>query len=89
VLDRHGIDHDRAEEIGGRISAGSFTEAFDLVTPAMIEAFCMAGTPETVADRMAAVLEHADSLVVGSPLGPDLDAAIDLAAAAFDRATGD
>jgi 5,10-methylenetetrahydromethanopterin reductase len=89
VLDRHGIDHDRAEEIGGRISAGSFTEAFDLVTPAMIEAFCMAGTPETVADRMAAVLEHADSLVIGSPLGPDLDAAIDLAAAAFDRATGD
>jgi 5,10-methylenetetrahydromethanopterin reductase len=31
---------------------------------------------------MAAVLEHADSLVVGSPLGPDPEAAVDLAGAA-------
>jgi 5,10-methylenetetrahydromethanopterin reductase len=28
------------------------------------------------------VLEHADSLVVGSPLGPDLEQAIELAGAA-------
>jgi 5,10-methylenetetrahydromethanopterin reductase len=89
VLDRHGIDHDRAEAIGEHISAGAFSEAFDRVTPAMVEAFCIAGTPETVADRMAAVLEHADSLVVGSPLGPDLDDAIGLAATAYDRATAD
>jgi 5,10-methylenetetrahydromethanopterin reductase len=89
VLDRHGIDHDRAEAIGEDISAGAFSEAFDRVTPAMVEAFCIAGTPDTVADRMAAVLAHADSLVVGSPLGPDLDDAIGLAATAYDRATGD
>ena len=88
VLDRHGIDRDRAEAIGEHISAGEFSEAFDRVTPAMVEAFCIAGTPESVADRMAAVLDHADSLVVGSPLGPDLEAAIDLAATAYDRATG-
>ena len=88
MLDRHGIDHDRAAAIGEDISAGQFSEAFDRVTPAMIEAFCIAGSPDAVADRMAAVLDHADSLVVGSPLGPDLDAAIDLAAAAYDRATG-
>jgi 5,10-methylenetetrahydromethanopterin reductase len=89
VLDRHGIDHDRAEAIGEHISAGAFSEAFDRVTPTMVEAFCIAGTPETVTDRMAAVLSHADSLVVGSPLGPDLDDAIGLAATASDRATGD
>ncbi len=87
VLDRHGIDRNRAGEIGERISAGAFREAFDLVTPAMVDAFCMAGTVEEVGDRMAAVLEHADSVVVGSPLGPDLEAAITLAAAAYDRAT--
>jgi 5,10-methylenetetrahydromethanopterin reductase len=87
VLDRHGIDADRASEIGEQISAGAFSDAFELVTPAMVDAFSMAGTPETVADRMAAVLAHADSIVVGSPLGPDLDAAIDLAAAAYDRAS--
>jgi 5,10-methylenetetrahydromethanopterin reductase len=82
VLDRHGLDADRAERIGEALSAGDFSAAFDRVTPAMVDAFCMAGTPETVADRMAAVLEHADSLVVGSPLGPDLEQAIELAGAA-------
>ena len=87
VLDRHGIDADRAGEIGDRISEGAFREAFGLVTPAMVDAFCVAGTVETVADRMAAVLAHADSLVVGSPLGPDVDEAIALAAEAHDRAT--
>lgn len=86
VLDRHGIDPARAAEIGDRISAGEFDTAFELVTPAMIEAFCMAGTVGTVADRMAAVLEHADGIVVGSPLGPETERAIELAAEAYDRA---
>jgi 5,10-methylenetetrahydromethanopterin reductase len=44
----------------------------------------MAGTPETVRERAAAVAEHADGLVVGSPLGPDLETAVDLAADAVD-----
>ncbi|WP_348613624.1 5,10-methylenetetrahydromethanopterin reductase [Halobaculum rarum] len=87
VLDRHGVDADRAGDIGDRISAGDFSEAFELVTPAMVDAFCMAGDAEVVAERMAAVLNHADSLVVGSPLGPGLDAAIELAAEAAARAT--
>jgi 5,10-methylenetetrahydromethanopterin reductase len=82
VLDRHGLDGARAERIGEHLSAGDFSAAFDEVTPAMVDAFCMAGTPETVAERMAGVLEHADSLVVGSPLGPDLETAIELAGAA-------
>ncbi|EMA08429.1 5,10-methylenetetrahydromethanopterin reductase [Haloferax denitrificans] len=83
VLDRHGIDADRASDIGEKISAGAFSEAFGLVTPAMIDAFSMAGTPDDVADRMDAVLEHADGVVVGSPVGPDLEDAITLAAAAY------
>jgi hypothetical protein len=82
VLDRHGLDADRAERIGEQLSAGDFSAAFDAVTPAMVDAFCIAGTPETVAERMAAVLEHADSLVVGSPLGPELETAVELAGAA-------
>ncbi|WP_367996683.1 5,10-methylenetetrahydromethanopterin reductase [Haloferax volcanii] len=83
VLDRHGIDADLAGDIGEKISAGDFSEAFDLVTPEMIDAFSMAGTPDDVADRMDAVLEHADGVVVGSPVGPDLEEAITLAAAAY------
>ena len=86
VLKRHGIDADRADEVGDAISAGDFSAAFDLVTPAMIDAFCAAGTVDEVADRLADVLAYADSVVVGSPLGPDLDAAIDLAATAHERA---
>ncbi|WEL26965.1 5,10-methylenetetrahydromethanopterin reductase [Haloferax volcanii] len=83
VLDRHGIDADRASDIGEKISAGAFSEAFGLVTPAMIDAFSMAGTPDDVADQMDAVLEHADGVVVGSPVGPDLEESITLAAAAY------
>ncbi|MFA1609409.1 5,10-methylenetetrahydromethanopterin reductase [Halobellus rubicundus] len=87
VLERHGIDADRAETIGEHISAGEFGEAFERVTPAMIEAFSAAGTPETVTERMAALLDHADGIVVGSPLGPEPETAIGLASEAFERAS--
>ncbi|CAI48619.1 probable 5,10-methylenetetrahydrofolate reductase [Natronomonas pharaonis DSM 2160] len=83
VLDRHDIDHAVAEQIGDHISAGAFDEAFDAVTPAMLEAFCIAGTPETVGEQIDDVLEYADSFVAGSPLGPDLDAAVRLAGSAL------
>ena len=78
VLDRHGLDADRAAEIGEAISAGEFREAFAAVTPAMIDAFCLAGTPGTVADRVETILDEADSIVFGSPLGPDVADAIEL-----------
>ncbi|MWV64611.1 5,10-methylenetetrahydromethanopterin reductase [Halorubrum sp. JWXQ-INN 858] len=84
VLDRHGIDPDAATAIGDRVSAGEFSAAFERVTPDMIDAFSMAGTPEAVRERAIAVAEHADGLVVGSPLGPDLEASVDLAADALD-----
>jgi 5,10-methylenetetrahydromethanopterin reductase len=89
VLARHDIDADLADEIGSALGAGEFSEAFDLVTPGMIDAFCAAGTVDDVAGRLAALLDHADGVVVGSPLGPDPDAAVDLAAAAHDRAIGE
>jgi 5,10-methylenetetrahydromethanopterin reductase len=85
VLDRHNVDKQLANEIGNKISAGEFSEAFELVTPGMIDAFCMAGTVDEVADGMAAISDYADSIVVGSPLGPDLENAIDLAADAYEQ----
>ncbi len=78
VLERHGIDREAAERVGEALSAGDFSGAFAEVTPAMVEAFSMAGTPEAVADRAREVLGHADSLVLGTPLGPDIGTAIDL-----------
>lgn len=83
VLDRHDIDPETASEIGEHISAGEFEAAFAAVTEGMIDAFCIAGTPDGVADRIDAVLEHADSFVAGSPLGPDLEEAIRLAGSAL------
>ena len=83
VLDRHGIDAERAERIGEAISAGEFEEAFGLVTDPMVDAFCIAGTPADVRKRAAALHEHVDAIVAGSPLGPNLETAIDLAGEAL------
>ncbi|GAB3682335.1 5,10-methylenetetrahydromethanopterin reductase [Salinarchaeum chitinilyticum] len=85
VLERHGLDEARADRIGAALEAGSFGEAFDAVSPAMIDALSVAGTPEQVAQRLAAIVDVVDGVVVGSPLGPDLETAIDLAADALDR----
>lgn len=89
VLKRHEIDRERAGEIGDAISAGEFSEAFGAVTPEMIDAFCVAGTTDGVTDRIREILRYADSVVVGSPLGPDREEAIDLLGTALDRARGE
>ena len=85
VVERHGLDPDRADAIGDAIAAGEFDAAFDRVSDAMIDAFCIAGEPDAVESRLRAVLEHADSIVIGAPLGPDPETAIRLAGAVCDR----
>ncbi|MCL7418789.1 MAG: 5,10-methylenetetrahydromethanopterin reductase [Halalkalicoccus sp.] len=85
VLDRHDLDGELTEEIGERIGTGAFSEAFSLVSEEMIDAFCIAGTPETVERRVREITRYADGFVAGSPLGPDIESAIALAGAAIDR----
>lgn len=85
VLDRHELDHERAEQIGAALERGAFREAFDAVSPAMLEALSVAGTPEDVEERLGEIATYVDGIVVGSPLGPDLEGAIDLAAQSIDR----
>jgi 5,10-methylenetetrahydromethanopterin reductase len=85
VLDRHDIDAERVAGIGEALESGAFTEAFEAVTPEMIEAFTIAGTPEEVEEKLDEALDHVDSVVCGSPLGPDRDEAISLLGAAIDR----
>jgi 5,10-methylenetetrahydromethanopterin reductase len=87
VLKRHDIPEADARAVGAALEAGEFREAYAAVTDAMIDAFCVAGTPADVTDRLAALLEHADGVVVGSPLGPDPETAIPLAGEAVERAT--
>lgn len=85
VLDRHGLDRELAGEIGEHIGAGEFSEAFSLVSAGMIDALCIAGTPEEVEERIGEITAYADGFVAGSPLGPDIEEAIALAGAAIDR----
>ncbi|APW97532.1 5,10-methylenetetrahydromethanopterin reductase [Halobiforma lacisalsi AJ5] len=85
VLERHDIDREAATAVADALERGDLTAAFGRVTPAMIDAFCIAGTTETVADRFEAALEHVDGIVVGSPLGPDLEDAVERASEALDR----
>lgn len=89
VLDRHGVDPDAADAVGDALEAGEFREAYGRVTPAMLDAFCTWGTPPDIEERFAALLEHADSVVVGAPLGPQPAAAIEPAGAALRSAIGD
>lgn len=79
VLDRHDVSRKRSARIGTAIETGEFGEAAGLVTGRMLDAFCIAGTPDEVGKRVNALLEHVDGVVAGAPLGPDLETAIDLA----------
>ncbi|MFC4988968.1 5,10-methylenetetrahydromethanopterin reductase [Saliphagus infecundisoli] len=89
VLERHGIAGEDARSVGEALEAGEFSTAFERVTPAMLDAFSIAGTPREVEERFEAVLEHVDGIVVGSPLGPDLGRGVELAGEALARATRD
>ena len=78
VLDRHDVDPSTVEPISEALEAGRFSEAFDAVTPELVDAFCIAGTPETVERKVESVLDFADSFVAGAPLGPSPETAVEL-----------
>ncbi|WP_123536554.1 5,10-methylenetetrahydromethanopterin reductase [Halosimplex salinum] len=78
VLSRHDIDAEAAAAVSDAVSSGEFREAAERVTESMLDAFCIAGTPEQVEAEIDAVLEYADSFVAASPLGPDVERAIEL-----------
>jgi len=86
VLDRHGIDREAAAAVGEAVEGGEFRTAAERVTPAMLAAFAVAGTPDEVAEGLTALKDHVDGLVAGWPLGPDPAAAIRLLGAALDPA---
>ena len=87
VLERHGIDREQAATVGNAIERGDFGEAFAAVTPEMIDAFSVAGTPADVEARIDEIMEYADGFVAGTPLGPDQESAIAHLGAALDRTT--
>ncbi len=79
VLERHGINKDKAARIKEALGKGDFKEAFKHVTEDMVKAFSIYGTPE---DCIAAIEEltkvHVTHIVFGSPLGAKKKKAIEI-----------
>lgn len=79
LLGRHGIDAKKAEEIKLALKANDWSRAFSEVTPEMIDAFSVCGTPDMCIERIAELLKSGISqFVVGSPIGANVREAINL-----------
>lgn len=79
ILNRHNIPLEQAEKIGDALSKGKFGQAIGLVSPEMMDAFCIAGTPEQCIEKIEELQKTGvTQLVCGSPLGPNIPAAIKL-----------
>jgi 5,10-methylenetetrahydromethanopterin reductase len=80
VLERHGIDVDSKNQVGTAIAKGDFGALMGgLVTPAMIEAFAICGTPEDCMKRIKDLEKiGVTQVVAGSPIGSDKEKAIKL-----------
>jgi 5,10-methylenetetrahydromethanopterin reductase len=79
LLERHGIDVKKAEEIKEALKANDWGRAFSGVTSEMISAFSVCGTPDMCIERVADLLKSGISqFVVGSPIGANVREAINL-----------
>jgi len=79
ILERHGLDLEVANKIRGALKKGDFGTAFSSVSPEMIEAFSIAGTPEICNQKITRLLKSGiTQFVVGSPIGPNVRKSIDL-----------
>ncbi len=79
VLERHGIDTAKADELRAALKKNDFGTAFSSVTPEMINAFSVCGTPDMCIERIAELRKIGVSqFVVGSPIGTKVKKAIDL-----------
>lgn len=81
VLERHGIGMENASQIRDAIVHGKWKEAFSQVTPEMVEAFSICGTPEVCIEKIARLSKlGATQIVAGSPIGPNVRKSINMVA---------
>jgi len=79
ILQRHGISKESSAEILAAISHEKWKDAFSRVTPEMIEAFSICGTPEQCIEKIRNLLRiGVTQFVAGSPIGPDMRRSIAL-----------
>ena len=77
VLERHGIPIEDASKVKEALKAGKFGEAMAGITEAMLNSFCIHGTPADCIKRMEEISKSGvTQLVIGSPIGPDPSASI-------------
>lgn len=79
VLEKHGINPGKADEIRAALKVGNFPAAIGAVTPNMIDAFSICGTPEACIAKIAELKKIGiGQFVCGSPIGPNVKQAIDI-----------
>jgi len=79
LLERHGVDVAKAREIREALKANDWGRAFGEVTPEMIGAFSVSGTPQMCTERIAELLKAGiTQFVIGSPIGANVRESIEL-----------
>ncbi|MGQ9469736.1 MAG: 5,10-methylenetetrahydromethanopterin reductase [Nitrososphaerales archaeon] len=79
VLQRHNIPIESANKIREAITKGMWKDAFSNVTPEMIEAFSISGTPDMCIEKIERLAKIGVTLfVTGSPIGPNVRDSINL-----------
>lgn len=82
ILERHGISVELAEKVREAIVHAQWKEAFSYVDNNMVEAFSICGTPENCIEKVDKLLKvGVNQIVVGSPIGPNVQKAINMIAA--------
>lgn len=72
VLERHGIPAEDASKVREALKSGKFGEAMAGITEAMLDAFCIHGTPADCVRRIEEISKSGvTQFVIGSPIGPD------------------
>jgi 5,10-methylenetetrahydromethanopterin reductase len=79
VLEKHGINPGKADEIRNALKAGNFPAAIGAVNADMINAFSICGTPDVCIAKIAELKKIGiGQFVCGSPIGANVKQAIDL-----------
>lgn len=79
VFQRHGLDPDTGAKFGELLAKGDFGGAIGAVTPELMDAFSVVGTPADFVPKIEALAEMGvTQYVAGSPIGPDKEKSIKL-----------
>lgn len=70
VLERHGLDLEKAAQIRNLLEKGKMKDAFGLVDESFVDVFSLTGTPEQIIDKISNLTKAGvTQVVIGSPMG--------------------